>query len=169
MAEQTRYSSLAGLRTQRASVLIARGSTARFWFRAITRVHLVVRDRNSSSQRPLGIVNHLETLPIRPTLPSLLPSLFLFSFSPTFNFPPPRGNHAFGSRARNGSTCPFFLWTRICPRDRDRERRSRSEGRGENMFWRNEGGDYATIYRGAKYCAAGIGGNGAKGGGYSVQ
>lgn len=40
---------------------------------------------------------------------------------------------------------------------------------GENMFWRNEGGDYATIYRGAKYCAAGIGGNGAKGGGYSVQ
>lgn len=37
------------------------------------------------------------------------------------------------------------------------------------MFWRNEGGDYATIYRGAKYCAAGIGGNGAKGGGYSVQ
>lgn len=56
---EARYSSRA---TYAESVLIARGSTARFRFRAITRVRLVVRDRNSSSQRPLGIVNSISKL-----------------------------------------------------------------------------------------------------------
>lgn len=122
---EARYSSRA---TYAESVLIARGSTARFRFRAITRVRLVVRDRNSSSQRPLGIVNSIS---------KLCPFAKLLSFppSPPLNFPfvPSGYSRGVGNRDLASFSRPKFssAYT-ICPRTEvvERARRRNVTGKG---------------------------------------